>query len=85
MPDAIDTWENEGGAVRRNQRPQPLAGEPAWEGAATADGPRVAFALPASLDLAGANRERRSCPSGAPELDGKSTRGGVVDGRAEID
>ena len=85
MPHAIDRWENEGGAVHRNHRPQPLAGEPAWAAAATAPSPHMAFALPASSGRAGANPGRRSCPSGAPDLDGASTPGGVVDDRAEID
>lgn len=84
MLDAIDRWENEGGAVRRNQRPQPSAGEPAWAAAAMAPGRRMAFALPPSEGLTGANPGRRSCPSGAPELDGMSIRGGAADGHAEI-
>jgi hypothetical protein len=85
MLDAVDRWENEGGAVHRDHRPDPLPADPDWAAAATTPG-RIAFRRPAaSLALATANHGPRSYLRRAAELDRASGEAGVEDGGVEID
>jgi hypothetical protein len=72
MLEAIDRWENEGGAFRRNHRPDPLPADSGWTAAATARGRMASRAPTAGLAPASADHGRRSYLRGAPELDGVS-------------
>ena len=81
MLEAIDRWENEGGSVPRNHRPDPLPADPDWT--ATAPGRMASRGPTASFAPAAANHGRRLYLRGAPELDHASGEAGLEDGGAE--
>jgi hypothetical protein len=85
MFEAIDRWENEGGAIRCQHRPESQPESGAWTTAATTVDRRMASRSSAvSSHLAIASHGRQPYPSAAPELDGLSTRSRGVGGWMEI-